>query len=141
MDLVADASVVVKWFLVEEGSDRALLLRDDFVAGDVELHAPAVLPFEVLNALRYSSVLTEEAALQAQAVLDGYALRIHALEGTLARRAVHIAFAEDLSLYDAAYLALAKEIGARVVTADRLLVRAGGRSSIPLAEYESTAGP
>ncbi len=141
MDLVADASVVVKWFLVEEGSDRALLLRDDFVAGDVELHAPSVLPFEVLNALRYSSVFAEEAALQAQAVLDGYGLRIHALEGTLARRAVHIAFVEDLSLYDAAYLALAKEIGARIVTADRLLVRAGGRSSLPLAEYESTAGP
>jgi len=29
---VPDASVVVKWFVYEEGSDRAIMLKDEFVS-------------------------------------------------------------------------------------------------------------
>jgi hypothetical protein len=31
----------VKWFIQEPGTDAALVLRDDFVAGDIDLHAPS----------------------------------------------------------------------------------------------------
>jgi len=50
---VADASVVAKWFLEEADSEPARRLRDDFLEGIVRLRAPSILPFEVLNALRF----------------------------------------------------------------------------------------
>jgi len=140
VDLVVDASVVVKWFLTgEEDTNQAFLVRDDFVAGDVVLHAPAELPYEVLNALRYSALCPEERCLQAQVVLEGYGLTYHPLEGGVARRAIHIAYGDDLSVYDASYLALARELGIPLITADRQLARAASDVARPLDEYESSA--
>jgi predicted nucleic acid-binding protein len=34
--LMIDASVAVKWFLPEERSDEALVIRDGFIEGDSE---------------------------------------------------------------------------------------------------------
>ncbi|HTD80846.1 MAG TPA: type II toxin-antitoxin system VapC family toxin [Thermoplasmata archaeon] len=135
---MVDASVLVKWFVQEPGSVEALALRDDFVAGDVELHAPAHALFEVLNALRYSPFCTEERCSQVQLALDGYAVRYHPLSGEVARRAIRLAYSKDLSMYDAAYLALAREISARVVTADSALAVAGGPDALLLREYVSS---
>ena len=50
---VVDASVVVKWFSDEEGSDRALKLRDGHIGGELSLVAPELILYEVTNALRY----------------------------------------------------------------------------------------
>ena len=38
--VVIDASIVVKWFLEEEYSDKALKLRNDYVRGIISLAAP-----------------------------------------------------------------------------------------------------
>ncbi len=134
---MVDASVLVKWFIQEPGTEAALVLRDDFVAGDIDLHAPSHAPFEVLNALQFSPFCTEERCSQAQVALDGYGLRYHPLAGEAGRRAVHLAYAKDLSVYDAAYLALARGLDARVVTADSALAAAGGSDALLLAEYVS----
>ena len=40
---VVDASVVVKWFADEEGSDRALKLRDGHIGGELSLVAPELI--------------------------------------------------------------------------------------------------
>ncbi len=37
--IVVDASVVAKWFLIEEYSDKALQLRNDYIRGAVILAA------------------------------------------------------------------------------------------------------
>jgi predicted nucleic acid-binding protein len=55
--IVVDASVAVKWFVEEEFSDLALKLRDMHVNGLVDLVAPSLMPYEVLNALKYSKSL------------------------------------------------------------------------------------
>lgn len=132
---MVDASVLVKWFIHEPGTDAALRVRDDFVAGDIDLHAPSHAPFEVLNALRYSPFCTEERCQQAQVALDRYGVAYHPLAGEMGRRAVHLAYTKDLSIYDAAYLALARELVGRVVTADSALAAAGGSDAVLLAEY------
>ncbi|HYS70860.1 MAG TPA: type II toxin-antitoxin system VapC family toxin [Thermoplasmata archaeon] len=136
MDLVVDASVVVKWFIEEEDTDKALLLRDDFVAEDVQLHVPSNLPFEVLNAIRSNPDVAEGRAIQVQTALDRCGFVVHPLRDEFARRAVHAAFAGDLTIYDAAYLALSQVLDAKFVTADEALTRAGGRSAIPLRDYQ-----
>ncbi len=141
MDLVVDASVVVKWFLEEAGSDRAGALRDDFAAEDVTLHAPEILPFEVMSALCGSGAYSEEKTLQAQLALEQAGFRIHRFSDELARRAVHLVYERRLTIYDAAYLALARVLPARLVTADDALVRAGGRDAVPLDDYASGTAP
>lgn len=141
MDLVVDASVVAKWFLEEDGSDRAGTLRDDFAAEDVTLHAPEILPFEVVSAVCGSGAYSEERAVHAQLALERAGFRIHRFSDELARRAVHLVFERRLTIYDAAYLALARVLSTRVVTADDALVRAGGRDALALADYTSEASP
>jgi predicted nucleic acid-binding protein len=87
--------------------------------------------------LRFSPFCTEERCSQAQVALDGYGLTYHPLAGEAGRRAVHLAYAKDLSVYDAAYLALARGLDAKVVTADSALAAAGGSDALLLAEYVS----
>ncbi len=141
MDIVPDASVIAKWFLEEEGSLQSLLLRDDFVAGDAELHAPSLLPFEVMNAIRFSPVVSVERAQQIHSALEGYGLHYHNLAGEFGRRALRLAYASYLSVYDAAYIALAKLLNTKVVTADLQLIRAAGADGLLLSEYTSIAEP
>ncbi len=57
MEAVVDASVVVKWLVEEEGSERALRLRDRYIDGKIEIIAPELITFEVLNALRYEGAV------------------------------------------------------------------------------------
>ncbi len=60
VDVVVDASVIVKRYLEEEYQREALLIRDRYTEGAIFLHAPALLPYEVLNALRYGNVYNAE---------------------------------------------------------------------------------
>jgi predicted nucleic acid-binding protein len=55
-----DAPVVVKWFANESYSKDALLLKEAYMKGLEDLSAPCILPFEVLNALKYTYNLGEE---------------------------------------------------------------------------------
>ncbi len=57
--VVMDASVCARWFLDEEYSDRARVLRDSFVKGTVTIAVPSLLFYETLNALRYSGEYRE----------------------------------------------------------------------------------
>ncbi len=117
MKLVVDASVAVKWFVMEPRRDtaRALLTSDD------DLVAPDFLVTEVANAL-WKKVRRGELSLigaqidvdtlkkGAPEFFDSHFLMSDALE-----------LAEDLDhpVYDCLYLALAIHDGAPVVTDDR----------------------
>lgn len=120
--VVGDASVVVKWFIEEEYSDKALELRDMHVNGEVHVAAPELLPFEVLNALRYSRLFSLEELKIAAASLSSYGIELHSLKGKLADRAVEIAVEKGITVYDAAYVALAQELGTVLYTADEELI-------------------
>jgi len=57
--IVIDASVVVKWFVDEEGSEGALAIRKKYAEGEAEIIAPELILFEALNALRHKGLFTE----------------------------------------------------------------------------------
>ena len=58
--LVIDASVVVKWFVPESDSDKALAIRDAHTKLDISLFAPDLIVYELGNALRYREGLSHE---------------------------------------------------------------------------------
>ena len=66
MKLVLDASVAVKWALPEIDSDKAVRIRDDYLAGLHELLTPDVFPIEVAHCLtraeRQGRIAVSEAA-------------------------------------------------------------------------------
>ncbi|MEM1631272.1 MAG: type II toxin-antitoxin system VapC family toxin [Ignisphaera sp.] len=118
---VVDASVVVKWFVEEEHSRESRLLRDAYAAGLVDLSAPAILPFEVVNALKYSGAFSEEELKEVAKILADLQISLHSFE-EVADRAVEIAVRKGLTIYDASYVALALQLGAPLYTADGKLL-------------------
>ena len=122
MALVVDASVAVKWLVVEDGSDVARDLLDD---GD-DLHAPRLLVSEVANAVWRKVRLGQvdrRSAGQLIATMSDTPVRWHADE-TVGADAIRLAIAHDRPVYDFMYIALAQRLGTRVVTADRRLANA-----------------
>lgn len=115
--LVVDASVLVDFLL---GRPVTLAgLEDEMHGREHEpLHAPDLVELEALNALRR---LTRDAAVTAeragQAVADLHRIRMTRYPHAPLRERVW-ALRDELTAYDAAYLALAEGLGARLLTAD-----------------------
>jgi len=120
---VVDASVAVKWYVEERYRKQALRLREDYYDGRVVLASQPLLLYEVANALRYHPGITaEDAVSSVDSLLDMQLDLFQPTRDTL-EEAVKLAFNEDLTIYDAAYLALAKLLGGRLLTADESLLR------------------
>lgn len=133
--IVVDASVVVKWFLEEEYSAEALRIRDDYVRGVVEIAVPSLLEYEVLNALRYSRVYSVEELEEAAIALNRFGFERYELEDELKTLAVRIAERDNITVYDAAYVALAERLDTILYTADMELVRKFPGRVLHVREY------
>jgi predicted nucleic acid-binding protein len=136
--IVLDTSIVVKWFLVEPLSQQALRIRDDYVKGPINITAPELLLYEVLNALRYSKAYTVEELVQIGISLNKY--RVRPVSSLLqAKGGNHkTSIGERCTIYDASYVAPAKHLGTGLYTAD-----AGAAEKVPgvafsLEEYGAT---
>ncbi len=121
--VVADASVIVKWFVEEEHSREARLLRDAYAEGVLDIAVPTLLPYEVLNALKYSGGFGEEELKEVAKTLDEFQLTYYELTGRLAELAVEIAMRKGVTVYDASYVALAKLLNTVIYTADTKLIQ------------------
>lgn len=121
-DIVVDASVVVKWYIPEQHHEQARDLRDAYLDGRHELFAPSLLPFEVVNALKYSDHFDSEQLTTASTTLPEYGITLLSYRkvGPVAEVATEL----DITLYDASYLALATTTEAIVYTADSRLLDA-----------------
>lgn len=141
MQFVVDASVAVKWFIVEEDSDiaRELMLSDQ------ELHAPRLMASEVANALWRKARQHEigyDTAVLLMSHISGVPVHWDADEN-IASQALRLAFALDRPIYECVYLALAYRIGAVVVTADlrfanALIPTGHSESVLTLTDYVKT---
>ena len=125
--LVSDASVIVKWFIEEEHSDKALKLRDMHVNGEIIITAPELLPFEVLNALKHSNLFKKEELKSAAQSLSSYGIQLHSLKGKIAEKTIEIAAEKDITIYDASYIALATTLNTTLYTADEKLIKKLGK--------------
>jgi len=123
MEVVVDASVVVKWFLIEEFREQAIHLRNDYIEGKTELISPAIMPFEVLNAIRYSSKRIKRDQLEGVGKsLLHYGIKLLSINEERLLETTEIAIEEDITIYDAAYVAIAKMMQTNLYTADMQLI-------------------
>ncbi len=134
--VVADASVVVKWFIEEEHTDAALRLRDDYADRIVDIASPDLMPYEVLNALRYNPGFGENQLVQTARALEKFSLWMLPLEGELAERCVENSLKYGISIYDSAYLSLGVVRDVPVYTADQGLInKVRHRSLMHISSY------
>lgn len=127
IDAVSDANVALKWFHAEGEEEvepsRALLAgqRERTLA----LWMLDLTPYEVGNALLRGRPSVE--ADRVAEVLDALAVVCPAISPAPddLREAARLAEAHDLTLYDAAYAAVAKRRDAELATLDRKLLQAG----------------
>ena len=143
MRFVVDASVAVKWLIVEEDADLA---RELATSGQ-DLHAPRLMASEVANALWRKARLGEIEPGDAGALLANVP-DMPVRWGTdeiVSADAVRLALALalDRPIYDGVYLALAHRIGAVMLTADLRFANAlasteHGESVLTLSGYART---
>jgi predicted nucleic acid-binding protein len=115
LTLVVDASVAIKWVLVEDGSPAANRLISEEV-----LVAPELLFIECANVLRTKvrrDELSPHLARRGLSVIDGVPIRAVPIRPFFAT-ALDIALELERSAYDALYLAVALAERAQLVTAD-----------------------
>ena len=136
MIYVLDASVLVKWFVKEPDTPQALALKTTYLEGSCDLTSLDFSILEVANALQRSKGFTAAEIKRCCDELYALELDLVALLPDLIHAAVDLAAKWNVTVYDAAYVALAQELGARLVTADRTLHTAvtSLRSSTLLAE-------
>jgi predicted nucleic acid-binding protein len=119
---VLDASVVLKWFVQEEDNIKADLIRQKHIEGADQIVVPDLLLYEVANALRFHPDFSSREIKQAIDTLFDIELEIITPTSSLLSKAIDIAKGQNVSCYDAAYLALAEELHSIFITADQKFV-------------------
>lgn len=123
--VVVDANVAVKWYLPEEGEDAALEVFETGASGEATLIAPDMILAEVGNVfwLRHRrGHISRERVLEAWDSFRDAGISLTE-SGELMALALEISLDTGCAVYDALYVALAEAEGAKLVTADRKLVR------------------
>ena len=123
MEIIIDASVVVKWFIEENDSDKALFIRDKFIDGKVKLYVPTLLYFEVLNALKYSQLFKPSELDDAGESLENYGFKVITIKNEIRKHMINVAVDYDLSIYDASYLGLSIGLEKMFCTADEKIIK------------------
>jgi predicted nucleic acid-binding protein len=124
-DRVVDASVFAAAFFAEARAAEAHDLLKGF-----ELHGPELLPYEMARVAaaktRSDPALSGALAIALETAL---AARVN-LVSVPGRQLLALALATGLSVYDASYLWIARELGCELATFDRQLARAAERESL-----------
>jgi predicted nucleic acid-binding protein len=139
-EIVIDASVVVALYVEEPlsaAAEATLTRARDEGAG---LHAPDLLLIECANAFWkrvQRGELDRASAMTAIAELSRLeALHLHPLDAHLVPPALSLAIAHSLTAYDAAYAALAVQLGGVAVSGDRRFLERATEGGLPVVEVE-----
>ena len=127
----------VKWFVEEPDTPQALFLKTTYLQGACELTSLDFALLEIANALQRSKGFSAAEIKRCCDELYALELDLVALLPHLVHAAIDLATRWNVTVYDAAYLALAKELEAQLLTADRALHAAvrSLRCSKLLAEF------
>lgn len=137
--LVLDASTIVAALLPDEPLHAAAVKwMQRYAAGDLDILAPTLLPYEIASSLltaeRRTSCLSAEDVDAILTDLEYLGIQLLPVSPTMA---VAVARRYRCSPYDASYIALAEQEGVNVVTTDRSLLASVGKQCTRLRWVEA----
>lgn len=119
---ILDASILIKIFTHEDNSEKAISIIEDYESGKTNIIVPEIIFIEVLNGLKYKKQ-TEEILIKANKELWNLEFKIEQLNYDLLVKALEIALKNDLTMYDALYIAIAQLHSCPLITADKELYK------------------
>jgi len=138
---VLDASVVLKWFVAENESDKAEMLRTEYYLGNRDIIVPDLILYEIANALTYHPEFSPPEINESIQTLFDMGIDIIAPTQMLIAKAAEIASENNVTCYDAVYLALAEELQINFITVDakfyNKLISAGAKTIILLKNLKT----
>lgn len=136
--LVLDTSVIVKWLnrVSEQNLDNADKIMEDALSGKVELVAPELSKYEVGNVMLLGKKLTPREAAISLVTLYSLPIAFVTESQELAKETFTIASSLGVTYYDAAFISLTKQYGAKLITDN---IKHQGKAKdvevIPLSNY------
>ncbi|MCF6313250.1 MAG: type II toxin-antitoxin system VapC family toxin [Verrucomicrobiales bacterium] len=134
MAFVVDASMVLAWLLPDEGTEYAEMFLERWMKGEA-ISAPELIRYEVSNALvmaatRRGRLSDEQMRIKLQE-FDALAISLNEDSGrATTRQTVELSVRHGLSIYDAAYLELAKRVSKPLATLDKKLKSAAASEGV-----------
>lgn len=120
-DLVLDASVAVKWFVVEEGRPKARKILKDLQAGQVHIYVPQIFFFEVANVFSFHVGINENDLAKYLEFLFSSGIESELTTKELISSSLDLSKQRKITSYDASYVALAQSLKVDLITADKKL--------------------
>ena len=120
--MILDASVIAKWFLDEEGTEKALEIREKYFQDEFDISVPDLLIYEIANTLKYSNFSSPEID---RAITSIYSMDLFIVDPSenIMSKASEIAINNEITIYDATYVALAHQLSTKIITADKPLFK------------------
>lgn len=138
--VVVDSSVVAKWLLEENESNReiALNILKLFLAGEEKLVAPDIILYELGNILSYKATLDLKEIKKAWKIFLSYKLAILKPDEKLMEQAIELSKKYNVTVYDSYYAVLAKQKRCKFITADEKFVKAVKLSFVKLLSSQDS---
>ena len=120
-DLVLDASVAVKWFVVEEGRPKARNILKDLQLGLTKVYVPQIFFFEIANVFSFHVGIFEDDLNEHLETLFSLGIKSELTTKEFIATSLEAAKKFKITSYDAAYVALAQLLNVDLITADKKL--------------------
>ena len=125
--IIVDASVALKWLVLEDppeliNKSRALLSQ--FLAGKEQLSAPDILLYELGNVLSHKTSLNIHDINSAWDIFKSIDLPTIRVDTVTIKKAIALSSKYQVSVYDAAYVVLAVDKNALLLTCDKKFIKA-----------------
>ena len=122
--IVLDASVALKWiFGDEEGGEKAKVYREGHVTGEETVAVHSLFFYEIANVLVTKTGLSTKDASEAFSLMWNFDLEVFGLGLDEFLEGITLSRQYGITVYDAAYVGLARRLECLFVTADRRLYK------------------
>src|SRR5437667_11587045 len=136
-----DSSVIAKWFVQEDDSDKALEIRDLFIQNKHRVSTISLLRYELGNVLRKHQAKRIESVREDFESLSEMAIPTLDIDDPkVLTRVFETARSLEITFYDASYLTATEESKAVLVMADKRLFGKlkGRKDAILLRDWKTT---
>lgn len=119
---ILDASVIIKWFVEEEDSDKALIFLNSLKNSKITIIVPSLLFYELGNIL-ISKKVSIDMAGEIMTALQNLSLEIWDIGLEFFRKIYQNSIEYSITFYDASYITLMQKENCEFITADEKLFK------------------